>query len=253
MREYTEKMASIFHAFRIDNCHSTPLVVTAYLLDRARYVNPNLYVIAELFTNSEECDLRYVTQAGLNSLIREAMRASDSFELSRQIYRYGGIPAGSMSIPPQLDSTEGIMMHRTVELKSTGIHGLLMDFTHDNETPFVSRTFQDIISTGCLVPWSLCATGSAKGYDELFLERPHLAADPRRYPPPMLTVENGIAAIKSVMLALKKFLLRHHFCEIHVQHEKDFIIVHRRRPDTQEGYLIIVRTSFSNYGDLISG
>ena len=53
MIEYTQLS---FNGFRIDNCHSTPLHVGERLLDEARKVNPNLYVIAELFSGSEEMD-----------------------------------------------------------------------------------------------------------------------------------------------------------------------------------------------------
>jgi len=71
MTKYVKSMADIFHGFRIDNAHSTPLHVGEYMLRKARNMNKKLIVFAELFTHSQTLDALFVKKMGLNALIRE--------------------------------------------------------------------------------------------------------------------------------------------------------------------------------------
>jgi glycogen debranching enzyme len=89
MGKYVKELARVFDGFRLDNSHSTPLVVGEYLMDAARRENPNLYVCAELFTGKAELDLLWVCRLGINSLIREAYSAFSSFSS----------PYSSLSVP----------------------------------------------------------------------------------------------------------------------------------------------------------
>jgi glycogen debranching enzyme len=99
MTKYTKLLASTFDAFRIDNCHSTPVHLGEKMLDVARKLNPNLYVEAELFTGSQDMDVHYVSRLGLNSLTREVMHANDPEDESSTLYKYGlGKPLGKRSL-----------------------------------------------------------------------------------------------------------------------------------------------------------
>lgn len=150
MAAYTRKTARMFDGIRVDNCHSTPLHVGQYLLDVARAVNPNLYVCAELFTGSETVDNMFTCRLGLSALIREAMAANSTQELSALLHRYGGRPIGSFDTPNA----------SILPLRQVAPNSLFMDCTHDNETPAqkVLHLFTQLCPSVCTRTCALCLT-----------------------------------------------------------------------------------------------
>lgn len=245
MTKYTQLMAKYFHGFRIDNCHSTPLHVGEYMLDKARLVRNNLYVVAELFTGSEEMDRIFVERLGITSLIREAMQAWSVEELSRLVHRHGGRPIGSFSKQPiftfEKDMEEAPLNHL---VRSSNIHALFMDCTHDNEPPAQKRTVEDTLPNAALVAMCACAVGSVMGYDEGYPKLLEIVTESRQY-----TFGGGISKIKNILYDVHTQMGQDNAEEMHVHHEGQYITVHRINPRTGEGWFLIARTKFGPEGD----
>lgn len=242
MNEYVTLLAGMFDGFRIDNCHSTPLHVGAALLDAARVVNPDLYVCAELFTGSEEMDTMFVSRLGISSLIREAYNAPDPKELSRILYRYGvRKPIGSSIYSVYscantvVGSLDGACMTSLSEIppptgkgpelpcsivphQGSTPHALFYDLTHDNESPLHKRTAEDALSTGALVAFSNCATGSVKGFDDLYPKLLNLVGEGRHYE---INEKGGIGEVKRVLNHLHAEMALEGFEESHVHQENE--------------------------------
>ena len=262
MKEYVVQTAEIFHGIRLDNCHSTPLEVAEYLIDAARQVRPNLFVIAELFTSSEYLDNVFVNRLGINSLIRESMSCPDSQELGRILYRFGGDPVGAFDhrgFPVFSTSADGSQQAISVckPLIPTVAHAILFDQTHDNESPFKRRTAYDLLPTAALVSMSCSAIGSNRGYDELVPHHIHVVNERRVYAfwdeepeenkssSKYVSWSNGIIKARKELNNLHAHLAANGFCEIFLdQVDPETVAVTRFNPNTLQSVVLIARTAF---------
>jgi glycogen debranching enzyme len=254
--KYCELLAGVFDGFRLDNCHSTPLHVGVHMIDAGRRVNPNLYVMAELFTGSEEMDLKFVRELGINSLVREAYNGNDNKEFSRLLYRYGvGKPIGSMdaaclSSPGELPCLYGKAAPRAcivTPLQGSAPHAVFYDVTHDNEAPADKRTAEDALSTGALVTFTKAALGSNKGFDDLYPKLLNLVTDTRLYSVTGPDDKQGIGRVKRVLNHLHAEMMIEGYEEGHVHEEDQYIMIHRVHPRTHRGYLLIAHTGFKGF------
>ncbi|KAK1143430.1 bifunctional 4-alpha-glucanotransferase/amylo-alpha-1,6-glucosidase [Aspergillus melleus] len=263
MTQYTRLMAKYFSGFRIDNCHSTPLVVAEYLLDEARKVRPNLTVFAELFTGSEEADYVFVKRLGINALIREAMQAWSTGELSRLVHRHGGRPIGSFDVDlPSAGSSHALVSanpENTPEglshIRPCPVQALFMDCTHDNETPSQKRTAKDTLPNAALVSMCASAIGSVMGYDEIYPKLVDLVHEKRLYssvrsdPSNQDTqaTEGGIGTVKTLLNRLHTMMGVDGYDETHIHHDGEYITVHRVHPKTRKGVFLIAHTAFPGH------
>ncbi|KAI4130739.1 MAG: hypothetical protein LQ338_001575 [Usnochroma carphineum] len=270
MTRYTRLMAKYFAGFRIDNCHSTPLHVAEYLLDQARDVRPNLAVFAELFTGNEKMDYVFVKRLGLSALIREAMQAWSTQEVSRLVHMHSGRPIGSFEIDKlssgkkskSSSAANGVndSLSDTTEIvhniRQSPVHALFMDCTHDNEVPAQKRDARDTLPNAALVNMCACATGSVMGYDEIYPKLIDLVHEPRLYQSSFSDHDvkvgagrGGIGRIKKLLNQIHTFMGRHGYDETFIHHEGEYITVHRMHPKTRRGYFTVAHTAFPGYGD----
>ena len=193
MKEYTISVANIFHAVRLDNCHSTPIHVAQYFLDVARTIRPDLYVIAELFTNDARIDNKFISELGITSLIRESLNAWDANELGRLVHRFGGEPVGAFYRPP------------VQPLKQSVAHAIFYDLTHDNESFVQKRSVFDFLPTSALCLMCGCSVGSTRGFDELVPHHISVVSESRPY---AVWDPSGTKKVRAHLIKKKTFELK---------------------------------------------
>ncbi|KAI1436687.1 glycoside hydrolase family 133 protein, partial [Xylaria sp. CBS 124048] len=264
MTRYARMLAKYFHGLRIDNCHSTPLHVAEHILDEARRVRPNLYVVAELFTGSEEMDYVFVKRLGLSSLIREAMQAWSTAEMSRLVHRHGGRPIGSFELDEVTEETstaasdDGIITREKVHrIRATPIQALFMDCTHDNQLPAEKRDARDTLPNAALVCMCASGSGSVMGYDEIYPKLVDLVNETRLYTSASSSNKDikigagrgGIGGVKKLLNQIHALMGKDGYDETHIHHEDQYVTVHRVHPQTRKGYFLIAHTAYPGYGD----
>ena len=170
MSRYTETMATMFDGVRLDNCHNTPIHVSSYLLHRARLVNPNVIVLAELFTGSLERDAEFVGRLGITALVREGMHCKSDKALSDEVYKasvgtgehcspilslYPFFPTSITSYP--VDGDGEVAQWESVLW--TAPSAMFYDCTHDNDPCCVVHEAEHALALSTIVAASCAASG----------------------------------------------------------------------------------------------
>ncbi|XP_076462933.1 glycogen debranching enzyme-like [Babylonia areolata] len=169
MKIYVEQTARVFHGFRIDNAHSTPLHVAEHMLDVARRQRRELFVLAELFVGDGSMERYFVNRLGINGIFKEVLNAHCQGELRGFVAEFSGEPLGSLIQP------------RVRELEPSSAPAVFYDQTHDNDTPMRFRSEFTMWPSAAVVAMTRCAVGSNRGYDELVPHHINVVTETRLY------------------------------------------------------------------------
>jgi glycogen debranching enzyme len=180
MTQYVQQMASVADGFRLDNTHSTPIHVCQYLLQAARSKNKNLFVMAELFTNSPVLDALFCQKLNLNGMVREFQNRYDTGSTGAYFHHLTCQKAVLGQIDSEFTDVQG---RKYSVLKATSPVDIIYDCTHDN--PSVVEKFQTgrmalpHLGLGALSDTSIASTW---GYDVLVGKQIHCVTEKRTYP-----------------------------------------------------------------------
>ena len=141
MENYVVSTSKMFHALRIDNAHSTPIHLASYMIDKARRVNPEIYICAELFSGSASRDALFVTQLGIQSLVKEAMHMHSASHFAYELTQTRTNYTKTVHLP-NLGVFESI--------NPTNVASIFFDCTHDNDLPNQSKTARDTLPNAVL-------------------------------------------------------------------------------------------------------
>ena len=183
MGEYVRSMASVFTGLRLDNAHGTHIEVSLHMLREARRVNPNLFVMAELFTSDCKLDAHFVRLLGISGLVREAMSAKDPKQQGAQVYEYGNgetVSLGRLEDHP-LNNSSLLSFSRLYRLRARAVPAIYYDCTHDNPTPCEIRKAHDALPSAAMISMTNCTIASSRGYDEFLAKQISVVTEHRAY------------------------------------------------------------------------
>ncbi|KAF7652312.1 hypothetical protein LDENG_00098520 [Lucifuga dentata] len=245
MKKYTEITAKVFAGVRLVNCHCTPLHVSEYMLDRARALRSDLYVVAELMQSSEEQQNVFATRLGITSLIGDTVNAWDGQDGAPWLSWFGKEPVGSF-VQPSLQP-----------LFPAAAHSMFMDMNHTQQSPIQMRSVYDCLPCSAIVSMACCATGSIREYDELLPHQISSVKEDRRYAcwdpdagisdTTRVSLQTGFLTGKLALNKLHQELAAQGFTQVYVdQLDEDVVAVTRHCPSSHQSVVTVSRRAFKN-------
>ena len=117
---------------------------------------------------------------------------------------------------------------RIIPLQGSAPHAVLLDLSHDNESPSHRRTARDALPTGGLVTFTWASIGSVKGFDDLYPKLLDLVTDSRMYEKYEDATKSGIGKAKRILNHLHTEMILENFSEGHMHQEADVSLLRCR-------------------------
>ncbi|ELP93786.1 hypothetical protein EIN_175730 [Entamoeba invadens IP1] len=238
MAEYVCLNAKLFDGLRLDNCHSVPLPALEYILSKAREINSELVVLAELFADNADAVIQYVVRCGIQGLVKEALRGKSPSDLNGVAYQSSWFkPVGGILEESVYDE---------LPAEAQPMDGWTYDLTHDNEPHEGNRNSNDSLSTSAVVAMTIGTTGSVRGYDELIPFKIDCVSERRFYKKYEWSEGQtvGISKGKFELNKLHERLAIEGYSEFYGEVFGNVLVMTRRNPKTHKAVIMYAHTSF---------
>ncbi|TNJ28796.1 Amylo-alpha-1,6-glucosidase [Giardia muris] len=234
---YVRRCAEIFDSIRIDNAHSTDPRLLRHVINAARTVRQDIYVMLECFMGNAMAEARFLQEVGGNSVVNELINAASIGQLCETAV-YGGEVIGRV--------------RDTVRLR---IPALMFDVTHDNIPPGSEYSLHErdnllilsaVAAANCLggmATTHLVGTGAigklCVAEKALYKE---LAAS---LPPRTVRYATCATLVKSILTELHCTIASGGYSQVYAQsHHDKLMTIERMHPTTGESYVFVLRPAF---------
>ena len=179
MSDYVVSMARLFDGFRLDNFHNTPLNVAEELLRLGREANPNIFIFAELFTNSAERDSIYCKRSGCHAMIRESQHGGGSLKnLSDSLLYFTWRSKTNIgSLLPY--KTDDMINYNYINPELP--ESIFYDQSHDNKSFHTTGRLFHTLPIAAILSFSQTNSGSTYGFDQFYPEQLSVVTENRIY------------------------------------------------------------------------
>ena len=224
MTKYIQSVASVVKGLRIDNAHSTPIHVAEYFIRKAREINPQLYIMAELFTGNEDDDINYINRLGINSIMRNAYHKTSPSDITRLLWSSGGRAVAAVD---SLDERQ--ILHPQNQIPS-----VIFDLTHDD-----GKVSYDRLLISSVVSMSCSPIASTRGYDDFLDFNPHVVFEYRKYP--LNLEEEALQPVRRIINQIHTYMADDGMEELMSNYYGNIVSIFRFNSQSGNGVWLVAR------------
>jgi glycogen debranching enzyme len=166
MTKYVESVAEVVAAIRLGGTDNTPIHVSDFFIQKARAINPKIYVMGALDLNTKSQAIQFIQRLGITSILREGCHQLTARDITALLWASGGRSVATLA---HLD-------RRAVLRPSQQIPAVVFDMTHDNQ--FLA--FDRVLAIAAIA-MACSPIGSTRGFDDHLPFNPSVVEEFRPY------------------------------------------------------------------------
>ncbi|KRX09092.1 Six-hairpin glycosidase-like protein [Pseudocohnilembus persalinus] len=167
MRIYIRKFATIFHGFRLSHASGIPLHVGEYFMRKARNVNNNIIVFAQVFAQNKAKEALFCQRLGINAILRETNKKDTAEDLVKEIIQLNQLNQNTVGSLQSLVKKDIITKTHKSILQPTFPSQIVFDQKHNNQSVLQKHGLKQMLCNLTVHSFASFFKGTVRGYDEM--------------------------------------------------------------------------------------